>query len=184
MKLLRYFTLLELLYFAYGMIWLHWSVQATIGYLILSLFIYFPFGFVYIFLAEGKHRTKACVKHFFFYGFGIGAWAFIGLIAISMMKGQNWDSGDSIDAIWNSIKVFTLISCMRHVGNIILEKSFHYTRSVTEAFYIGIWKLLFMFAVMWPTIFVIIIVNQAVGEIIAYVIVAVYAYWEIKGFGR
>lgn len=167
---------MELFYFAYGMIFLHWSVSVTLFYLWLGLVIYYPFGFIYIALSDGK-KTRAMMYHLLFYGMGLFIWTFILLIAIGMISQLEWQS--SLDVALSGIPMYALIASSRYILALIMKSK----SSVTEAFYIGIWKLLFMFAVMFPAIFVLAMFRGAVAPISWIIVIATFTF-EIKKLGQ
>ncbi len=180
----RYLALVELAYFSYGMLFLGWSISEAIFFLWLSLIIYYPFGFVRIALAEGK-KTRALVMHFFFYGMGMFVWSFILLMAMGMIMELEWQS--SLDNAFMGAKLFLIVSAGRHMMSIIVDRIQHAKRTVTEAFYIGIGRLLLMFAVMFPTVIVVFISKSFGGggeQVIAWILVIVYFFFEIKKVGH
>lgn len=175
-KISPFLPLIELFYFAYGMIFLHWSVSVTLFYLWLGLVIYYPFGFIYIALSDGK-KMRAMMFHLLFYGMGLFIWTFILLIATGMIIQLEWQS--SLDVMLSGIPIYVFIASSRYILALIMKRR----SSVTEAFYIGIWKLLFMFAIMFPTVFVLTMFHGEVA-LISWIIIIVTFTFEIKKLGQ
>ena len=183
-SLIRFVALAEFGYLMYLIFLSDWSLTRIVFNTYLSLLAFLPCGIFGIWLTKSSIKWKATFKFFFIYGMFLFVFAWILLFFLGMAK--DIDRMPSLDSIFAGATSYLLVAGGRYTLQFILEKISGEKRYPAEIFSIGILKTLFLFTIIWPASFMMILFTSAswIKPVMAiFVLAAVYTF-DIKQFGR